>query len=185
MVAFGIVDALWSGGVWCAITGHTAVVEEKDIAFTGQAFGNHVCVVLADDPTQVVVLITGTHVPNDFTCFAIGDAGDAGLAAAPDDVIWVKTFVAVGVPFVGAECGHGVHVHPVTHIACDHVGVAMHGVAGFFAEGEVIKVFAACPFPNDFPLPVDFDNGVVDEGFFTDGGVGDVFVTEDEGVDFG
>lgn len=141
--------------------------------------------VLANDPTEFAVLIVGADVPNYLACFFVGDAGDAGLATAPNDVVGVKALVAIGVPFVGAKGGHGVHVHPVAHIAGDHVGVAGHGVAGFFAEGKIVEVFATDPFPNDVALPVDFDDGVVDEGFFADGGVGDVFVTQDEGVDFG
>ena len=123
--------------------------------------------------------------PNNLTCFFVGDAGDAGLATAPDDVVGVETLVAIGIPFVGTQGGHGIHVHPVAHIAGDHVGVAGHGVAGFFTEGEIVEVFAADPFPNDVTLPIDFDDGVVDEGFFADGGVGHIFVAQDEGVDFG
>jgi len=139
-------------------------------------------VVLANDPAQIAILIVGADVPDDFACFFVGDGGDAGLAATPNDVVGVKTFVAVGIPFVGAKCRHGIHVHPVAHIAGDHVGVAMHGVAGFFAKGQIVEVFAACPFPNDVACPVDFDDGVIDKRFFTDGGVGGVFVAEDEGV---
>jgi len=185
MVAFGMVDALWGSGVGCAVTRHAAVVEEEDVAFSGKTFGNHVGVVLANDPTEFAVLIVGTDVPNNLACLFVGDAGDAGLATTPDDVVGVETFVAIGIPFVGAEGGHGVHVHPVAHVAGDHVGVASHGVAGFFTEGEVVEVFAANPFPNDVALPIDFDDGVVDEGFFADGGVGHIFVAQDEGVDFG
>lgn len=140
--------------------------------------------VRANDPTEFAVLIIGANGPNNFTCFFIGDANDAGLTTAPNDVVRVKTIIAISVPFVGAQDRHGVHVHPVAYIACDHVGIAVHGVARFFAKGQIVEVFAACPFPDDVAFPVDFDDGVVYEGFFGDGWIGDIFVAQDEGVDF-
>lgn len=185
MVTAGIVDALRCGGVGCTIPGHAPVVEKEDVAFTGQTFGDHVRMVLPNDPTQRMVLIIRSEHPDDVACFFVGDGGDAGLPAAPNDVVGVKALVAIGIPFVGSERRHRIHVHPIPDIASHHVGVSMHGISRFFAEAKIVEVFAAYPFPDDVPLPIDFDDGVIDKGLFGNCGVGDVFVTKDKGVDLG
>ena len=181
VVALSGLHADGGAGVGIVVTGPAAVVEHEDVAGTGQTVGNHVGMMLTDDPAEGVFrmadAVVGADLPHDLAGFLADDEDDVGFAAVHDDVVGMEAFITGIIPFVGSEGGHGVDVHPVaeTGSAVDEgtaavVGVTGHGVAGGFGEAHFLHMIGGLPFPDDFPFPVHFVDDVVEQGL-----VGNVF----------
>lgn len=89
----------------------SAVVEEQDVAFSGEALGDHMGMVWADELTEFasslgVFGVVWSEFPDDVSGVSTDDGGDVGVSLANDEVFWVETSVGdriSGVPFVGTK----------------------------------------------------------------------------------
>ena len=54
-----------------------------------------------------------THLPNDFAGLMADDRQNIGLAGVPNNIIRMKSFITLVIPFVRSEVACAVNVHPV------------------------------------------------------------------------
>ena len=119
IVAQGRLHAGRSTGVRHVVAAPAAVVEHEDVAAARQGVRNHVRMMLPDDPADSfglrTVVVIRAKLPSDFAGGFGNDENNVGFAAVHDDIVGMETLVARVIPFVRAEHGHGVDVHPVAH----------------------------------------------------------------------
>ena len=140
---------------------------------------------LPDDPADSfglrTVVVIRAKLPSDFAGGFGNDENNVGFAAVHDDIVGMETLVARVIPFVRAEHGHGVDVHPVAHafgLRLAVVGVAGEGVLGAFAEAHFVEMLVAVPFPHDVAVPVHFEDHVVEKLLVGNLGIAGVAVRE-------
>ena len=87
-----------------AVAAPAAVVEYHQVSFARKALGDHVEMMLADDPAQLLKLRGGVEVrsdaPYDLAGLLVQDCQDVGFAAVKDNVLRFKAHVALVVPLV-------------------------------------------------------------------------------------
>jgi len=180
-------DEPWHSEV--SIAGPSAVVEEEDVAFPGEALGNHMRMVQADELTKAATLrgglgVLGSDFPDDVPGCATDDSDDVGVSLADDEILGVEASVGDrvhSVPFVGTNQGEGVGMEDVT--ISEDARIDIHPVFGFIDKAELVEMFTGAPLEScGSPIPIHLIDDVVFEGSSTDTGVLHGVMGKDEGL---
>ena len=183
-------DESWHSEV--AIAGPSAVVEEEDVAFPGEALWDHMGMVQADELTKFASLlgvlgVVWSEFPDDSPGGFIDDGDDVGVSLADDQVLRVETSVGdgiSGVPFVGTEQGEGVGMEDVA--VPKDARVDVHAVFGLLVKAELVEMFTAAPQKScGGPIPIHLVDDVVLEGSAADTGILNGVMGKDEGLSMG
>ncbi len=172
-----------------SIAGPSAVVEEQYVAFSGEALGDHMSMVQADELTKFpaslgVFGVVWSYFPDDVASGSIDDCGDVGVSLADDEVLGVEAGVGDGVhgvPFVGAEQGEGVGMEDVA--VREDAWVDVHAVFGLLVEAKFVEMLTRAPHKScGCSVPVHLVDDVVFEEAKADAAVPDGVVGKDQGV---
>ena len=166
IVAPGIFHPVRRRRIGGAVPGPAAVIEDQNIARPRQSLGDHMRMVLADNPADVLQLrfaVVRAELPDDLAALFIDNGDNVGFARVPDNVVRMETRVAGVIPFVRSQRRHGVDVHPVPHPAAAgaHIGVITQRRTRRVVKTQLVEMIAAAPFPHHIALPVDLNNGVI------------------------
>ncbi|CQR22939.1 Uncharacterised protein [Yersinia enterocolitica] len=107
------------------------------------------------------------ELPDNAPALLIDNGDDVRFARVPDNVIGMKTAIPRVKPLIMAECRHGIDVHPIAHSTPTgtHIGVIPDGRFSGIIEPQFIEMVATAPFPDNIPLPIHFNNGVIEQQF--------------------
>ena len=142
---------------------------------------------LADDPADVLQLrfaVVRAELPDNFAALLIDNGDNIGFAGVPDNVVGMEARIAGVIPFIRPQRRHRVDMHPVSHSAAAgaHIRVIVQRGARRIVEAQLMKMVAAAPLPDHIALPVDFNNGVVQQQLVGDRFINQIGVGEDQGI---
>ena len=186
VVAVDGVGAVGRDSVGRVVSRGTAVIEDQQIALAGKALGDHMKVMLADNPADLFLGIAAVEAraefPDKLTRLFGDDGQDIGVAAVEDEVFGGKALVAAVIPLVGAELRDAVDVQPVAAGLAAHRGIVVERLFGCLVKAELFKMLRCAPLPDDLAVPGDLDDLVVNQQLVADLGMVAVLVREDDGV---
>ena len=186
VVAVDGVGAVGRDGVGRVVSRGTAVIEDQQIALAGKALGDHMKVMLADNPADLFLGIAAVEAraefPDDLARLFGDDGQDIGVAAVEDEVFGGKALVAAVIPLVGAELRDAVDVQPVAAGLAAHGGIVVERLFGCLVKAELFKMLRRAPLPDNLAVPGDLDDLVVDQQLVADLGVVAILVRENDGV---
>ena len=148
-----IFDADWRRWVGGPVAAPAAVIKDHQVAFARQTLGNHVEMMLSDNPSQLLKLRRCVKIrsdpPYNLSGFLIQDCQDIGFPAVKDYVVRLKTHISLVIPFIGSQIAHAVHMQVIAHtsVRCAQVGVAEQHVLGGLVKSQFVKMLADGPFP--------------------------------------
>ena len=144
-------------------------------------------VVLADNPADMLQLrlaVIGPKLPDNLAALFIDNGDNIRFAGIPDNIVRMETLIARVVPFVRPQRRHGVDMHPVAHAAAAgaHVRIVIQRRTRRVVKPQLLKMVAAAPFPYHVALPVDLNNGVVQQQLVGNGLVHQVGVGQNQRI---
>ena len=101
------------------VSAPAAIVKYHQVAFAWQTLGDHVKMMLANDPAHFFKLRRSIKIrsdtPYDLAGFLIKDCKDVGLSAVKNNIFRFEPHISLVIPFIRSQVAHAVYMQVVAY----------------------------------------------------------------------